>query len=405
MAHAAAFAVIGCLIAFADAGSVAERALAAAQAAVAVLLIGGVLVWTARRAGFLRTTCIVLGSADRAARVMQLVERHAHGGIEVVGRVPGGARRLEVTSRCPVLGATDELEAVVRRHRATLVVVAEPLTNATVRRRIRALRHAGVAVVDYAGLYEELVREAPVEHVDEQWLLDAAGASSRVHARHLKRVMDVLGACVMLVPASVVMGVAAIAIRATSPGPVVFRQERCGLGGKPFFVLKLRTMYQDAESRGAMWSIDHDPRVTPVGRVLRRFRVDELPQLVNVLRGEMSLVGPRPERPVFTDLIAKEVPLFPERLMVRPGITGWAQVMAPYAASIEDSRKKLQYDLYYAKHLSARLDLLIAAKTIQTMLLGRERVQNGMRAGAQAQDSALPLVEQTAVVRRDGRRG
>jgi lipopolysaccharide/colanic/teichoic acid biosynthesis glycosyltransferase len=181
-----------------------------------------------------------------------------------------------------------------------------------------------------------------------------------------------------------VLALTALAIKLTSRGPIVFSQERTGLEGEPFRVLKLRTMYQDAERlTGPVWSTDDDPRITRVGKLLRKFRIDELPQLWNVLRGDMSLVGPRPERPVFVEQLAKAIPHYRERLLVRPGITGWAQVMAPYAASVGDSARKLQFDLYYTKNVSLWLDAVILLLTARTVLFGRERAQGGMSAGRQ----------------------
>jgi exopolysaccharide biosynthesis polyprenyl glycosylphosphotransferase len=165
--------------------------------------------------------------------------------------------------------------------------------------------------------------------------------------------------------------VSAILIKLTSPGPILYRQERVGLHGRHFSVFKLRSMSQNAEaSIGPAWASKNDSRVTAVGRILRKYRIDELPQLFNVLRGEMSFVGPRPERPYFVEQLKQRIPYYDLRHYVRPGITGWAQVMYPYGASITDAYEKLQYDLYYIKHLSVLLDIMILPKTLRVVLSG-----------------------------------
>ncbi len=159
-----------------------------------------------------------------------------------------------------------------------------------------------------------------------------------------------------------------------SPGPIFYRQERLGRQSVPFILYKFRTMRADAESAtGPVWAIEEDPRITRIGKWLRKFRIDEIPQLFNVLCGDMSLVGPRPEREVFIRKLSEKVPFYAERLLVPPGITGWAQVMYPYAASIEESRRKLQFDLYYIKHMSFFLDMYVLLKTFKTILFGHER--------------------------------
>jgi lipopolysaccharide/colanic/teichoic acid biosynthesis glycosyltransferase len=165
--------------------------------------------------------------------------------------------------------------------------------------------------------------------------------------------------------------VASLIIRLDSKGAILYRQRRSGVEGHPYTLYKLRTMKQDAETgSGAVWADRYDSRITRVGRLLRKWRIDEIPQLINVLRGEMSLVGPRPERPEFIDTLAEAIPFYRERLLVPPGITGWAQVKYPYAASIEAARRKLQYDLYYIKHMSLFLDTLILLRTFRTILIG-----------------------------------
>jgi exopolysaccharide biosynthesis polyprenyl glycosylphosphotransferase len=367
-----------------------------------ILVAAAVLVRMAssRSPRMLRTRCLVVGSSEQAEEAAALTRRYPGAGLDVVGVVlwPAERRRLErlaglAQPECPVLGAIDALDQIVETNHIDRLIVAGVLRDhPALLRRLRPLRYRGIGLMDTVSLYEEVSGEVPLELIDEDWLFRAATTNSQLHIRRMKRLSDLALCGLLLVPAALILGVAAAAIKLTSRGPILFKQERVGLGSKNFMVLKLRTMFEDAEKlTGPVWSTDDDPRITPLGRILRKFRIDELPQLFNVLRGDMSLVGPRPERPVFVTKLAQDIPFYTERLLVPPGITGWAQVKAPYAASVADSRRKLQFDLYYAKNLSLTLDLLIVAMTVKTMLLGRERVQGGMAAGHQAETTPAPI--------------
>jgi sugar transferase (PEP-CTERM system associated) len=221
---------------------------------------------------------------------------------------------------------------------------------------------------------ERICKKIWIAGLQPEWWIYSDGFVPTRPCRALKRVMDVVGSLIISLLAAPVMIVTAILIRLTSAGPVFYRQERLGQYGRPFIVLKFRSMYADAEAdSGPVWATKNDIRITPLGRLLRKFRIDELPQLFNVLKGEMSFIGPRPERPCFMESLRHEIPYYDARHYVRPGITGWAQVMYPYGASIGDAYEKLQYDLYYAKHMSLLLDLTILVKTIKVVLLGRGR--------------------------------
>jgi exopolysaccharide biosynthesis polyprenyl glycosylphosphotransferase len=337
---------------------------------------------------------IIVGTVDQAVQVSDLLQRQPRPEYRPCGLVYSRRhldRPPESLAGLPVLGALESLESAVASTKADVILVGASASKVApdLLYQLRKLRFQGVAILDFVTLHERLAREIPLGEVDEAWLFGAAMSCSRLHIRWLKRLLDLVLCAILLIPAALLFLPAALAIKLTSPGPVVFRQERLGLGGKTFWLLKLRTMRTDAEQRsGPVWSTENDPRITKIGRILRKFRLDELPQLLNVLRGDMSLVGPRPERPILARKICEKVPLFPERLMVRPGITGWAQVMAPYASSIEDSHRKLQFDLYYIKNLSFWLDLFILAKTASTVLFGREREQGGLVAGRQLEQPA-----------------
>jgi exopolysaccharide biosynthesis polyprenyl glycosylphosphotransferase len=237
------------------------------------------------------------------------------------------------------------------------------------------LRFSGVRVYGIADFYEQLWFKVPVLHTRHGWLVFAHGFDLLHNPLGLrvKRLSDVVLALALLVAVLPAMALVAVAIKLESRGPAIFRQARTGLGGREFEILKFRSMADDAERDGPQWAQTSDPRTTRLGRFLRQLRIDELPQLVNVLKGEMSFIGPRPERPVFNETLEKQIPLYNLRHLVRPGITGWAQVMYPYGASVEDAREKLQYDLYYIKNYSVLLDIGIVFKTLRVVLLGKGR--------------------------------
>jgi sugar transferase (PEP-CTERM system associated) len=269
-----------------------------------------------------------------------------------------------------------ELNDLVAKARITRVVVAE--LDARTRERLSATlldsRLRGLQVSDAIDFYEEVSGKIWVEALNPQWFVYTAGLNCPKTAACLKRAFDVSSALLAVVITAPLMALVAIAIKFESAGPVLFRQARVGLHGRPFDVCKFRSMRQDAESKtGPAWAAVRDDRVTKVGRWLRMFRLDELPQVFNVLRGDMSMVGPRPERPYFVDLLEREIPYYGLRHYFKPGITGWAQVMCPYGSSVKDSCEKLQYDLYYAKHRSLRCDAAILLKTVRIVLLGRGR--------------------------------
>lgn len=343
--------------------------------------------------GFMAQRCLVIGTASEARKIIELVQAHPHAGIKVLGIILVGGDREQVgrfVGDYPVLGTLDSLEKFVNLYGIDRLILATTADfEPVLLRRLRQFRYRGIALVDFVGLYEELAYEIPLDHINDEWLFLASMNSSRFHIRRLKRVVDVVVAIVGLVITAPIMAIAAVLIKLTSPGPVFYRQERLGRDSQPFTLIKFRTMRQDAENQtGPVWATEDDPRITWLGKWLRKFRIDELPQLWNVLKGEMSLVGPRPERPIFVKKLSEKIPFYSERLLVAPGVTGWAQVMYPYAASIEESRRKLQYDLYYIKNMSFILDLLIVLKTIRTILFGRERARQ------KSAPAAAPSIEE-----------
>ena len=231
-----------------------------------------------------------------------------------------------------------------------------------------ALRSRGIRLFDDVEFRERQTRRLDLDALDPSWLLTARGLACGPAEAALRRAGDIAIAIGFLVATLPLMLLTALLIKLDSPGPVFYRQERAGLHGKPFTLFKFRSMYIDAEARGPTWAVAKDPRVTRLGAFLRLTRIDELPQLVNVLRGEMGFIGPRPERPHFIGQLAEAIPHYADRAYVKPGLTGWAQVSFRYGASIEDARVKLSYDLYYVKHRTLFLDLLILFATVRVIL-------------------------------------
>jgi exopolysaccharide biosynthesis polyprenyl glycosylphosphotransferase len=223
-----------------------------------------------------------------------------------------------------------------------------------------------------ASFHERLTASVPVEHIEDQWLLFSDGFNilSKEYVRRCKRAIDILASTLLLAIAAPVMALTALLIRLDSPGPIFYSQERVGKGGNTFHVHKFRSMVVNAEGNEALWAQEYDPRVTPIGQWIRMFRIDELPQLWNVLMGDMSLVGPRPERPEFVQDLETRIPYYNLRHTVQPGITGWAQIKYPYGATVQDALRKLEYDVYYIKNTSILLDIQILLKTIGVVLLG-----------------------------------
>jgi sugar transferase (PEP-CTERM system associated) len=230
----------------------------------------------------------------------------------------------------------------------------------------------GIRVVDIATHFEKTLAQIKISHVNAGWLIFGDGFNQGTIRTAFKRVFDVIFSAAIFVVALPVMAAAALMIKLESAGPVFYRQERVGLNGKVFKVIKFRSMRTDAEKDGKpRWATLNDDRVTRVGRFIRKVRIDELPQLLNVFVGEMSLVGPRPERQYFVDDLVSKIPYFAVRHSVKPGVTGWAQVRYEYGSTVEDSIEKLQYDLYYVKNNSLFLDMLIMFETVAVVLTGK----------------------------------
>ena len=312
---------------------------------------------------------LVVGAGPVADRIERFARSHLDFNAEVVGYTPVSNEPVSVPAE-RVLPSDEPLAALATRLGATELVVAITERRGFPTGPLLECRLRGFVVTNFLNFWERETRQVMLDLLDPSWLIYSDGfqLAGALNAA-LKRSFDVLASLLILVLSSPLLVLAALAIRFDSPGPIFYKQERVGRYGKVFNVFKLRTMCSDAEKGGVpQWAGKSDPRVTRVGSFLRLTRIDEIPQIFNVLRGDMSFVGPRPERPFFVESLAKEIPYYKERLRMRPGITGWAQINYPYGASIEDAKAKLSYDLYYIKNYSIFFDLIIAIGTVQVVL-------------------------------------
>ena len=312
---------------------------------------------------------IVLGAGARAAQLTALAEQP--GARFVVADVIAMGEPNPVLHRTTPRDTIPNLAAhVMDRNAGEVVLALEERRNALPFKDLLRVRTTGVRVSEISSFLERETGRIDLKTVSHSWLIFSDGfASGRMVSGVVKRVFDVVVSLILLAVTLPVMLLAAIAIKLESKGPALYRQQRIGLYNQPFHILKLRSMRQDAEAGGqAVWAEKDDPRITRIGRFIRKVRIDELPQTWTVLKGEMSFVGPRPERPSFVSELERELPFYAERHMVKPGITGWAQINYPYGASIEDARHKLEYDLYYAKNYSPFLDALILLQTLRVIL-------------------------------------
>jgi len=316
-------------------------------------------------------TRLLIVGGGRGARA--LIEEIAEGrgfGYEVVGVVQESENGAATFGGAPVLGTVNELGSVIAASHPNLVVLAPGPNRLETFHRLLDAAEAGFRVVELAHFYEHAYGRVPVADLTRAWFMSVLHLYQRPYSRLTKRSLDIVGACLLLLLTLPLFPVLALLVR-MSEGPVLFRQIRMGEHGRLFTIYKFRTMRADAEAHGvAIWAAEEDPRVTRVGSVARRLRLDELPQLWNVVRGDMSLVGPRPERPEFMDELMLQVPYWTRRHLVKPGITGWAQVRRGYTASAAATSEKLSYDLWYIRHRSLTVDLAILLRTVAVVLSG-----------------------------------
>ena len=321
-----------------------------------------------------RRKVLVVGCGSEATSVAGDLERQGGGSYDLVGFYPSGHDEVRITPLpAQVLDTGEELSLLARRHGVDEIVVAvrDQRGGVLPLRQLLECRTQGIPVYSLAAFSERVKGEVPLDSLKASWLIYGNGFAQGWLRTTVKRSFDIVASLTLLALTWWVMLLAALAILLEDGAPVLFRQERVGRHGQTFHVLKFRSMRKDAEKDGvARWAQANDSRVTRVGRFIRKTRVDELPQLLNVLRGEMSLVGPRPERPSFVEQLTEQIPFYAIRHSVKPGVTGWAQVRFSYGASLADARRKLQFDLYYVKNHSLLLDLQVLLETVRVVLFG-----------------------------------
>jgi sugar transferase (PEP-CTERM system associated) len=331
--------------------------------------------WVSRRIGVGERLLLIGATPAAVALAREIAERRSELGVEIVGFVdvdrPGTG--VHPASEPVLIGGIDDIPRIVRDYEVDRVVVnlSDARGRLPMDKLLEIKLNEDVSFDHLATVYEQYTGKIAVENLRPSWLLFSEGFRKSRWLLAGKRSMDVLIAGVGLVIAAPIMLVAGL-IKLTSPGPILYSQQRVGLQGRVFTIRKFRSMRQDAEAvTGAVWAQKNDVRITPFGRFLRRSRLDEIPQLWNALTGDMSLVGPRPERPEFVSELTKQIPFYGQRHAVKPGVTGWAQVRYTYGASVEDALQKLQYDLFYIKNMSLALDLFIIFDTVKTVVLRR----------------------------------
>jgi sugar transferase (PEP-CTERM system associated) len=319
---------------------------------------------------------LIVGTNNAAVDLArELFERRHELGVELVGFVDTDPARVGTSLINPgIVGTVDHIPNIVRERHVDRVVVslADARGKLSMERLLEMKVNDGVRFDHLASVYEEYTGKIAVENLRPSWLVFSQGFRKSRALSALKRTGDLVLSAVGLLLAVPLIVIAAVAMKCTSPGPIFYHQRRVGKDGSIFTIHKLRSMRTDAEQdTGAVWSAEGDPRVTRVGRFLRRTRLDEVPQLWNVLQGDMSFVGPRPERPEFVSHLTERIPFYGQRHVVRPGLTGWAQVRHSYGSTIDDALQKLQYELFYIKHMSLAFDIFIVLSTIKTVLVRR----------------------------------
>jgi sugar transferase (PEP-CTERM system associated) len=322
----------------------------------------------------LRERVLIVGTGENAIELArEALDRREHG-YDVVGFVGDDPKLVGQSLINPrVIGLVSDIEELVQRHKPGRLVVAmgdrrgrlplESLLNIKLR--------DSIAIEESSSFYERLTGKIRIQMLRPSWLIFSTNSQGMRIYKQVRRIADVLLSIVGLSLSFPVMALTALAIKLDSRGPILYIQERVGLQNRIFRIIKFRSMITDAEQNGPVWAEEADPRITRVGRVIRKLRIDELPQFINVIRGDMSFIGPRPERLVFVDQLDKELPYYSQRHLVKPGLTGWAQIRYPYGATVEDAAEKLQYDLYYIKNQSPILDAIVIFETIRIVLFGR----------------------------------
>ena len=336
--------------------------------AILVLMADRLLLNSFLGSSAFRRRVMVLGAGDRAQRLRELADR-PETGFAIVSYVAMNDNNRVVEEAIPRSAIHDLGRFVENLGVSEVVLALQERRNALPLKDLLRIKTKGVHVNDFSSFIERETGRVDLDTINPSWLIFSDGfSSSRMFSSVSKRVFDITASSILLAATLPIIILFALLVKLDSKGPAFFRQKRVGLYGETFTLIKLRSMRADAEKDGAKWAEENDPRITRLGRFIRKMRIDELPQTWSVLKGEMSFVGPRPEVSGFVESLEEEIPFYGERHMVKPGITGCAQINYPYGASVEDSRCKLEYDLYYAKNYTPFLDLVILLQTLRVIL-------------------------------------
>jgi len=313
---------------------------------------------------------LLVGDGKRSSEVAQIINARPYLHTVIVGYVSrgNGSQAPDNLSR---LGNTQDLVLIAAERGVDQIIAAVPTLDDELLGLLLECMQRKIKVTGFREVLERITGKVPIDHLNDNWFILTLSASDKHYFWYLKRVNDILVSCVGLCLALPLFPLAALLIKLDSRGPVFYSQLRMGRGSKPFRAWKLRTMTDGADRNNVHWTTDNDSRITQVGRFVRKTRLDEVPQLFNILKGEMSLIGPRPEALSLVEMYTREIPYYPERHLATPGITGWAQINYPYGNSIEDTRQKLMYDFYYIKNRCVTLDLTIFLRTIRIVLTGK----------------------------------
>ncbi|HBI25810.1 MAG: Sugar transferase, PEP-CTERM system associated family protein [Candidatus Wolfebacteria bacterium GW2011_GWC2_39_22] len=330
---------------------------------------------------------VVFALTDYAFRLVMgniFVRRGMRNNVLFVGESPEMSTTMEYIKQNPQIGYSvalhldgtdgglDDLEDIVaERNINTLVIQSSIIKKSSTAKIVYRLLPVGVRITDFVDFYEQIFKQIPLKEIEENWFIENIKPTGALYL-FMRGILERIEAVVFMILLSPIMLLAAIAVKTTSRGPIIYKQERVGKNEEPFYIYKFRSMRADAEKHGAQWSTPGDARVTKVGKFLRATHIDEFPQLWNVLRGEISFVGPRPERPEFVADLKKKIPYYEVRHLVKPGITGWAQIGYRYGSTVEDAYRKLEFDIYYLKNMSFALDVLILLKTVKTLFVNEK---------------------------------
>jgi sugar transferase (PEP-CTERM system associated) len=316
---------------------------------------------------------LFLGTDELSKKVVREILADDHPKYKVAGFIGNDPELVGKSIVNPkVLGLVNDLDSITKKEKIKKVIVScQQARGMFPSKDLVKWRFKGVEVMELHTFYEHLKGKILLEGLRPSWLIFSRGFKKTKLIKFVKRIFDIMLSIIGLLMSLPISLVTALLIKLDSKGPIIFKQERVGEDGKVFNLLKFRSMKTDAEKyTGPVWAEENDPRITRIGRIIRKLRIDEIPQMINVLKGDMSFVGPRPERPYFVDMLSKEIQYYEQRHSVKPGITGWAAVNYRYGASVEDAIEKLQYDLYYIKNISLFLDIITILKTI-AIIFGR----------------------------------